>query len=175
MRKQLLKKLDHLDLELDELLTKLTQYDEMDLADKPAPDIWSPLQIMHHLLLSESLSLAYVKKKLSYNPKLAKAGVSSQFRSLALDLALKSPLRFTAANGTEASDLNERKFSNLQSDWTTHRADLRIYILDLDDYWMDKEVYKHPYVGRLSFSQMLGFFQTHFRHHRKQINARLPN
>ncbi len=171
----MLEKVDHLDLELDELLTKLSQYDDRDLAGKPAPDVWSPMQIMHHLLLSESLSLAYVKKKLSYNPKLAKAGVSSRFRSLALDLALKSPLRFTAANGTEAHSLNERKFANLQSDWTTHRADLRTYILDLDDNWMDKEVYKHPYVGRLSFSQMLGFFQTHFRHHRKQINARLPN
>lgn len=175
MRKQLLNKVDALDMELHELLSTLSQYQEQDLARKPGPHVWSPLQIMHHLLLSESLSLAYVRKKLSFNPKLAKAGVSNRFRSIALDIALKSPLRFTAASGTEAHDAAEWRFSDLQSDWTTHRSDLRTYILDLDDHWMNKEVYKHPYVGRLSLSQMLVFFRTHFRHHRRQIFSRLPN
>ena len=61
------KKLDHLDQKLASLLRDLEKYSEEELQKSPQPGAWSVIQVLSHLMLSEKLSQAYVKKKLSHH------------------------------------------------------------------------------------------------------------
>ena len=45
----------------------------------------------------------------------------------------------------------------------------------LPNEYLNKLVYKHPSVGRLTLKQMLTFFRTHINRHEKQINRLIQN
>ncbi|MDH3649115.1 MAG: DinB family protein, partial [Saprospiraceae bacterium] len=108
-------------------------------------------------------------------PEVNGAGLFNQLKSMALRLALWSPIRFAAARGVGNDVLPARgSFEQVSEDWLAQRAILRTYMEGLDAKRMDKVVYKHPYVGKLSLGQMLDFFNAHFHRHQHQILERLP-
>jgi hypothetical protein len=45
--------------------------------------------------------------------------------------------------------------------------------MGLPDHLYDKEIYKHPFAGRLSLMGMVDFFEHHFRRHREQMRRAL--
>ncbi len=174
IRDKLLKQIGQLDADLDELLQDLQSYDAEALNAKPAPSVWSPLQVLHHMRISEQRSLDYVEKKLSYDPHLRKSGLVPSMRSWALSLALVSPFKFKPAPGTGDDAIpGSGSLQELSETWRAHRKHMRQYVQGLDSKWLDKAVYKHPFVGRLDLQQMLLFFAQHFARHRKQLYGRL--
>jgi len=88
--------LKNLDQKLTNLLRDLKNYSDAKLNEQPSSNEWSVLQIMQHLMKAESGSVMYVKKKLSFEPELAEAGVLSSFRSVFLNIALSSPIKIKA-------------------------------------------------------------------------------
>ena len=68
------------------LMAELSIYDDATLNKKPAPEAWSTVQVMQHLITAEVASLAYIKKKLSYTNKIPKAGLMSFFRRISLSI-----------------------------------------------------------------------------------------
>ncbi len=71
---------------VDNLFESLAQVSEETLNRKPANGGWSAIQTMHHLLLTEELSLAYVRKKLGFQPQLAPAGPGARWRGFGYGL-----------------------------------------------------------------------------------------
>ncbi|MCB0689041.1 MAG: DinB family protein [Saprospiraceae bacterium] len=164
-----------LELRLNSLFKRLDQYDDDTLITPVREGVWSAMQIMNHLSLSERLSLKYLQKKLSFKPKLALAGVMSRVRFQVLRLYLQSNIKVKAPKGVRSEDMPAIcSFAELQSDWRNDRHKLRNFLNDLDDDVLDRELYKHPFVGRLTIAQMLQFFLLHFERHEKQIISRLP-
>ena len=173
-RESILQLIDRLDKKLEGLENQVSKYDHKALNRKPNDMIWSPLQVMHHLMISEKKSLQYVKKKLSYNPSLPKVGIGSFLRSQILYLFIKSPIKFPAAPGVGTEFLpEEESLEELIHMWYQERKSLREYVSGMDEKWLDRAVYKHPFVGRISAKQMLMFFDAHFDWHTKQVMKRL--
>lgn len=169
MNKTIEKQLDRLDADLRELFTDIEGYSEAKMNTKPDKDSWSVFQVMHHLILAEGLSMKYVQKKLSFNPELKNAGVANSLRVTSLNTYLKSPIKRKAPEATSEDLPITSQFWDVVKTWKTQREDLRTYLDSLPEEVFKKEVYKHPFAGRLSLSGMLSFFQSHFNRHKKQI------
>ena len=175
IREEILRQLKELDEQTTDLLHDLKHYTDDQLNTAPSPDVWSPMQVLNHLLKSEMGSLAYVRKKLSYDPVLRQAGLITSLRSWFLWAFLNSPLKFNAPKGVSTQYLPE--YSGLEEvteNWKAHRAELRSYLQSLDAGRLTEEVYKHPIAGRLSLRQMIRFFKQHLHRHTQQIQQRLP-
>jgi len=166
--------LDRIDHKLEQLVSELEQQPAEQLNQEPSPGAWSPLQVLYHLLLAEKLSLGYIKKKLSYDPELPKVDWRARLRTFVLDTYLKTPLRRKAPD-----NVNETKFPDdlsleqIAKEWRVSRQDLRRYFEGLEPELFSRQVYKHPFAGRMSLAGMLSFFETHFDRHYRQIKKAL--
>jgi hypothetical protein len=166
--------IDQLDKKLEDLINQVSKYDYAAFNRKPDPETWSPFQVMHHVMLSEKKSLGYVKKKLGYDPILPPAGFAALLRSRLLNFCIKAPIKFNAPSGVGTEILPpEGTLDELTQTWNRDRKALRHYMENLEEKWLDKAVFKHPYAGRISAEQMLRFFQAHFTWHAKQVLRRL--
>lgn len=174
MREKLQVRLDTMNHDLDNMVKYLSTFSEEQLNKKPQPDSWSALQVVNHLILAEKNSLAYCKKKLSFNPKLKKAGIASSVRATLAKFYLMSPLKRKAPKGVSAEFLPDHDtLDSVKEKWNKTRIDIKQFIDDLPSEYVDKEVYKGPFGGRLSIEGMLEFFKYHFLRHKKQIQKAL--
>lgn len=163
-----LKKMDN---DLTKLFEELKDYSEKSLNKKPAEGKWSIMQIMHHLILAEGGSAGYVKKKMSFNPKLEKAGMKASWNRFLVVTYLKLPFKVKAPEGVSGEHLPEHSnFWETAKLWKQQRQELKELLSSLPEGSFDKELYKHPLSGKMKISGMLDFFEQHFRRHRKQIN-----
>ena len=168
-------KIDELDTSLQKLFNELAKYDQSVLNHSKSPGVWSVMQVLSHVMLSERLSLAYVKKKLSFNPPLRRAGFRSRLRLYLLQIYSNSSLKFKAPKGLGSQDMPVFSgLPELRDSWNLERKELVQYLLSLDRDLLDREIYKHPFVGRLTLVQMVLFFELHFKRHERQIYHRLP-
>jgi hypothetical protein len=164
------KHLDSLDKELDELLEYLRPYTDEMLNTRPGPGRWSALQVMHHLMKTEALSLQYVRKKLSFNPRLKRAGFLTASRSFLLDIYFRLPFKFKAPEVVSEASLPENSsFEEVHVQWLDLRRQLREFLAGLPGDTLGREIYRHPFAGRLSGRGMIRFFSGHFMRHKKQI------
>ena len=174
MKARIGKQIDQLNQKLRLLLEDLKGYSDTQLNRPPAPDKWSPAQVMQHLMLSEQYSLAYIKKKLSFNPQLKKAGMLAGLRVLAINTYLNTPFSFKAPPAIDTPHLStDAAFWELAKRWKDQRTEMKEYLLSLPDDTLRREIYKHPLIGRMSAMGMLRFFNTHFDRHEKQIKKAL--
>lgn len=174
MTKPVERQLNKLHKDLIDLLTDLEGYSEAKLNTKPKPNSWSVFQVMHHLVLTEGYAMQYVERKLSFNPELKKTSVATGVRERLLSTYLKSPLKRKAPNAVGTDNLPAHStFWEVAKKWKNQREHLKTYLEDLPEDFFKKEVYKHPFVGRISLCGMLSFYQQHFNRHKKQIYRNL--
>lgn len=169
-----LRKLQQINQELEALFQRWGAFSDQQLNQQPADGGWSPVQVMHHLILAEGGSLKYVKKKLSFNPELKKAGLSAAFRYWMIKLYFALPLKFKAPAvvGDDALPENASLEATRQA-WTAVRQELGAYLRELPEEHFEQVIYKHPFAGRMTLQGMLGFFDAHLRRHSKQIERAL--
>jgi hypothetical protein len=170
MKTALNQQLQTLNDSLDALFADLAQHSSAVLNRPPAPDSWSPMQVLHHLLLSEKYSRLYCEKKLSHQPELPQAGVGTWFRTKLVRWYLLSPLKFKAPPGISGAALPASdELPNVIAQYHAERENFQAFLNGLPDEYLDKEVYKHPFGGRLTMGGMMTFFTAHFENHRRQI------
>lgn len=118
--------------------------------------------------------MQYVKKKLSYQPELKRAGIGSSLRTTFVNSYLRSPLKRKAPKIISGDNLPEEStFWEVVKIWKTDREEMRRYLEELPDDLFKKQVYKHPFAGRMTLNGMLSFFQQHYERHLKQIRRTL--
>ncbi len=174
-RKEFLSSLDQLDLQLERLFRDMDKYPQEKLSAKPAQDVWSPMEVLYHIYLSERGTLAYVEKKLSFDPKLRKRGLAAWFRSTLLNFYVRSTFKFKAPATVRGENLpSDLTYGELKERFIELRANWKEFLEKVDSKWFDREVFRHPIAGRISLGQTMAFLQSHFERHRKQIMARVP-
>jgi uncharacterized damage-inducible protein DinB len=153
-RQQLFEKLDTIDADLFNFT--------------PDTQSWSILQVCHHLIVSEELSLLYLHKKLKYKSTIPPAGISSSMRSFSLNLAIRFPFSLSAPQ--RVSEFPENlEWNDLKDRWEKVRDGIKTMLTTFPEELKDTLVYKHPAAGRLTIYQMLSFFKTHINRHEGQI------
>lgn len=174
MKKAIISRNERYNRLVTNLLAELKAYDDAALNRKPSGGGWSAIQTAHHLMLSEELSLAYVKKKLSFNPELEKTGLGARVRGFFLWLYLSAPIKFKAPPNVGDDKLPDRaSFADTSARWQKIRGEWTDFFENMPEELADKAVYRHPRAARLGWHQMLSFFETHFARHSKQIRRAL--
>jgi uncharacterized damage-inducible protein DinB len=154
------------------LLAQAGRQDAEALNRPSRPGAWSAGQILHHLLMSETLTLGYINKKMQAGAALPRAGVASRLRLLALRVALASPLRVRAPAAT-SSVPEQVELAALRARWDETRASWRQLLDAFPSELRGRVVFRHPFVGLLRIEETLGFLQAHLEHHARQVVAAL--
>jgi len=175
MKEKTFEKLQALNEQVTDLHAFLSDYDADTLNKRPEPGVWSALDVVQHLRLSEDLSHKYLQKKLSGEPeKIGKAGLRSSLRSVAITLFMRSPAKRKAPKMVNESTFPERSdLDELMQAWKEQRQELEAFLRKQPEIVFEKEAYRHPFGGRLSLLGMLRFFETHIDRHRRQIERTL--
>ena len=164
--------------DLRELISTCEKMDHKTLNWKPSKDEWSIAQVCHHLMLVERLSVAYVQKKLSFNPKLKSAVFTDFWRVGALAIYARYMGRLKAPKAVNENNFPaESQFKEIKKEWQENRMILWDHYRQIPEEHIGKQIYRHPFAGRMSMRGMLVFFHEHFLRHRKQINrilVRIP-
>lgn len=164
------KRIHRLDEDLDSLFARLTAFSDEVLNTNPGEGEWSAMQTLHHMSLAEALSVKYVQKKLSFNPKLKKTNFLTTLRRLSMNVSFWIPVKIKAPEAISGEALPEESSLNeLINSWKEQRTATWVYLESLPDHLYQVELYKHPFAGRLDLSGMLDFNQAHFNRHKKQI------
>ncbi len=169
-KSKLLQKYTAYEREVEILLRQMEAYNDEQLNRLPVKGGWSAMQVAHHLLLVESLALRYVQKKLGFQPVLKKAGAVEWLRLWALLVYLNTPLRFKAPDAVGEQHLPASiTLAQTQQQWADVRTAWRSFLAQMPEELCDKAVFRHPFVGRLSWAGMFSFFRAHLKRHRKQL------
>jgi hypothetical protein len=152
------------------LLAELSKCSELLLNRKPADQGWSAIQTIHHLILVEEQSMAYLRKKLSFDPELKSPGWLAGLKMLLLKLTLALPIKFKAPKSAGSDHIPETDtLESVKSRWMKTRADWTQFFESMPENLLDKAVYRHPRIGLISWLQTISFLSSHFNRHKQQI------
>jgi len=164
-------KLKHLDILLRSLFSQLETCTHVQLNRRPQPGSWSAIQVMHHLMLSESYSRMYCEKKLKNTTQFTNSSVATHIRLLLLRWYLLSGLKAKAPQRVNTGSLPDSdSLDQVTRQWSEERQLLGTLLEKVSPDYFNKTIYKHPYAGHLTIPGMLDFFVAHFRHHVLQIS-----
>jgi hypothetical protein len=175
MNNRLQKTFDLLEKERRQLEKDLGSRTEQALTYVPTPGKWSVLQILTHLLTSEKLSLAYMKKKSLGAAQLDNSGPWESAKVLALKISQRLPIRYNAPSVVRDHTPEALPLSEFFIQWEALRRELKNFLDSVEDKNVRKKIYKHPVAGRLDANQAMLFFREHLHHHRPQIDRLLNN
>lgn len=166
--------MNKLEADLEALLTELESYPPSVLTARPAPEAWSVLEIMQHLMVSETRSLEYIEKKSGYPEALKNAGLMTSLRAAVLKMFLWMPFKYKAPGIVNEDHFRENvSLKELSGEWRAIRGELTHFLENMNANWYEKELYRHAVAGRMTIRGMLTFFSEHFTRHRKQIKRTL--
>jgi len=158
MQPGLQRSFDKLDEKLARLLKRLQKYSDDDLNWKPSPEQWSVMQVLQHLMLAEGYAHQYIQKKLSFNPQLKKNGLVTAMRTMAVRVMMTTPFKFKAPEAVNEQLPERSSFWDIAKQWKQQRIDFKSYLNELPEDILKREIYKHPFAGRLGLKGMLVFF-----------------
>lgn len=174
MREKILRQNANYTAKVEALCQELAQHTEAALNGRPHPGAWSALQVCRHLIEAEALSLAYVRKRIQKTDDLPDAGLKTLRARLILWFYLNTPIKFKAPAVVADEKLPEYgTLSETQALWLQARNEWSEFLEQLPEALLVKATYRHPIVGRLSWSGSIAFFEAHFVRHRKQIRRTL--
>lgn len=167
MKKSPKKTLDRLNKETDKIFSALEVIESAMLQRKGSG--WSIIQVLGHLELAESASLAYMKKKLKAGSSMRKSSWLNKLRMRLVNVIQMTNLRWKAPSYV-SSPPNDYNLAEIKEKWGKTRAALEQYIRYYPDELMNRLVYKHPMAGRQALNEAIRSFLYHQRHHKYQIN-----
>ena len=168
MKSAFLAHFQRLETSRKDLFQQLIPYSAENLNCKRADGGWSAIQVIHHLIQAETGTLAYLQKKTKDISQVPHAGFLAKIRAFLLRAFLKLPIKFKAPPFTaqlpETASLQETA-----EKWERTRVALLQLCLSLPEEAFEKELFRHPFAGRMNLMQMLDFFEAHFDRHLGQI------
>ncbi|GAB2478040.1 hypothetical protein GCM10011375_19190 [Hymenobacter qilianensis] len=138
----------------------------------PGPGQWSAVQVVHHLLVSETGINQYIDKKLAQTEDLEEAGVGGFLRSTLLRVLLRLPfLRFAAPSKLKGLTPDEvPPLPMLRAEWESVRRKLERTLNEYPSKLLNRAIFKHPRSGMLTIYQTLDFMVDHVLHHQRQVS-----
>jgi hypothetical protein len=135
---------------------------------KPAEG-WSMLQVMEHIIWSETGTLEYMKRKTQ--APWAEIEITSDEehkKSTQLNGALKSDKRWKAPD-VLPDPTGAQSLENMIVYWDNLRVEYSKFLESVDENYHNRLIFKHPFSGRLNLYQTMEFLNNHVLHHIHQL------
>jgi hypothetical protein len=134
-----------------------------------ASEKWNISEIFQHLVMSEKLSMIYLRKKRKYSAEIPNKTILTDLRSMILQFFMWNPIPLKAPARVNRFDPG-RSLKDIIDEWGQIRTDMNNFLEELDSRFFNSELYKHPAVGKLTLDHMLRFFYVHVKRHEKQLH-----
>jgi DinB superfamily len=135
---------------------------------QPAPDAWSPVQVVLHLALADEGTLVGMRRELEAGkapgrqPWKTRLGYVLLIGFFAFRMKLRVPVRAIQPDPVVALPEVRRR-------WDAARTGIVGFFDALPDDRLARPLFRHPVVGWLTPGQTLAFIRRHGRHHRRQV------
>ena len=130
---------------------------------------WNMLQVMEHVITSEQGTFGYLEKKTQApHEELPLTDEAMSENGDKLKKALLSDSRWKAPQ-VLPDPTGAQSFENMSTYWDNLRNQYFKFLNELDEHYYDRQVFKHPFSGRLNLYQTLEFQINHIVHHGYQI------
>lgn len=136
---------------------------------KPAEG-WSAIQVMEHIMIAESGTLAYMKKKTSGGWQVLElAGDEHNSNSRKVNERLQSAERYRAPSVLPEPQGNF-PYEGMKTFWNNQRIEMDKFISSLEPAYYDRLLFRQPVAGLLNLYQALEFMTYHIMHHIPQLH-----
>jgi uncharacterized damage-inducible protein DinB len=153
-----------------QVLTLVSSLSNEQLLASPAPGKWSVSQIISHLIMTERLSVNYMKKKIQGIEQTADSGLLEESKMVLLKISQRLPgLKFRAPKYVQENTVLYDNLETLKMEWDKTRAEFQEFLEKIEDRHLDRKIYKHVAVGYLNVKHAVQFFGEHVTHHTPQI------
>jgi hypothetical protein len=168
-KKDLLKEFSLMENERKLMLSNMEKFPMDILEKKPNATEWSVAEVIMHLVVAESASLAYMSKKLEVGGH-AKASFGAEMKQRLLNLVIRLPIKYKAPKVAQLKEGETISYVEAVSKWTDVRNAMQQAYESLDEALVNHELFKHPAAGKISALQGLRFMRQHATRHIDQIN-----
>jgi uncharacterized damage-inducible protein DinB len=152
------------------LFEMLESLSEQEYTQQPAANAWSVAQTANHVFMSEQLSLAYLKKKLSYPETVPPYHFKSWLGVWGIKLVFATSWRRKAPKHINMwGDQPIYSRTELREKWDQLSEEMASFIHTHQEHFSRHLVYRHPFAGRMTMRQMLIFMHDHLHHHTRQV------
>lgn len=135
----------------------------------PNSEVWNVSQVLEHVIVSERGTLGYMIKKTSSGwEEMEIATEENADQATKLHDALVSDKKW-AAPSVLPEPIGERALEDQVAFWDGVRSKYHEFLGELDPNFYGRQVFRHPYAGRLNLWQTLDFLTNHIVHHKHQI------
>ena len=165
------KRLNVLDEKLEQTFRKMSEHPEK--LHYSSGKEWSPVQVLHHLYVSEFGTTNYLNKKVSTTEPVPASGLRGFIASILLKRALRNQKKKFKAPKILGDMPEKPNFDQLRKEYLDVRQEMRTVLSKFDKKMAKKAYFKHPIAGRLDIYQTLSFLEDHFQRHQEQIYQRL--
>ncbi|WP_306639683.1 DinB family protein [Sanyastnella coralliicola] len=169
MKDQIKQRWSGMEMQKTQFLSNLEGWSEEELHWAPEGE-WNAIQIADHIMTSEYGTLGYLMKKTQAPASdIPVAGSDSAEGSSGLNEALKSDKQWKAPP-VLPDPKDEMNFNEMAGKWSHIRGKMRSFLDELNEDYYDKQIFRHPFAGRMNLEQTLGFLEHHIEHHVHQLN-----
>jgi len=165
---------DQIESRRKKLFALLDRYHSSDLKIKESDTQWSVNQVLTHLVEAENGTVAYIKKKMMAPELLTQKTGKTSLRFALLKVALALPVKYKLPQKLPVPS-NEFEYIELKMSYDQARSKVLELIDNLPGALHEKEIFRHPFAGRFTLRQTLGFLGDHMEHHERQIQRILSN
>jgi len=154
------------------LLEDVASVPEAQRRRRPAPDAWSMLEIVEHLVLAERVVLGPSEQWRDRAP--STRTWRDRLRYHMVRLVLQRRIR-VATPSEQMRPAGRTSFEKLRTVWTAQHAALREFVDTLDQAGARRAIFHHPVAGPLTVRQALHLLEAHLRGHAAQVRRLLTD
>ena len=150
------------------MLARIEAWPAERLTYRPAPEEWSAIEVLDHLVNVETGVLAAMRRGLEAPNRI---GVRDRLGFLLVDLVFRSRRRVKVPmSAKRVLPGDEADMTDLVPRWDASRVALGELLAHLSPEDTRQGVFRHPVSGWMNVPQVLRFFSTHITHHHFQLD-----
>jgi uncharacterized damage-inducible protein DinB len=149
------------------LLALVSSWNEMQLRIRSSPGSWSALEVLDHVVKTETAFLAEMRKAVGSG---VRPGLADRMRGFVVITVMNLPVRVKVpVQAAMVLPDTNCELHQLVVAWDTVRTRLLAWIEQHAPTVRDRGIVRHPVSGWLTLSQSLAFLAAHLQHHRYQL------
>lgn len=166
---QLNKEIEKVTVQLDQILERTNGLNDEQLNFKPSASDWSILQVIQHLIIAETQTNLYLRKKIKAGNVLKSAGLGTKIKTAVLKFFMSTLFKFKAPEVVDVKMDEEYNYDDQVKEWIFQRNEIISFLNQVDESFINKLLFKHGSGVRMNLVQMLNWTYVHAERHTRQI------
>ena len=150
-----------------DLLAEVGEWSAEKLSYRPGPSEWSVMEMIDHLVKTETAILAAAREGLR---KPHRIGWSDKVRTRFLQTVFMSDRKVKVPGSvTQVLPGSDLQWPLLLEQWQKSRWELQQFVQSHDYKLLSQGIFRHPVGGWMAMPEILNFFSVHLIHHNYQL------